>query len=143
MPVVGKDALELIVHEFSHSFVNDLVQTHSRAFEAPAGEIFKTVAPAMQRMAYTNWQIMVDESLVRAVVIRYLLAHGDAEGAQKRVQYEQKRSFLWMPELTKWLGEYEQNRERYSTFDDYMPRVAAFFVDYASRHEATGGGSKG
>jgi len=143
MPVVGADALELIIHEFSHSFVNDLVQAHRSEFEVPAGKIFETVAPAMERMAYPNWQIMVDESLVRAVVIRYLLAHGDTEGAKKRVQYEVKRSFLWMPELTKWLAEYEQNRERYSGFDDYMPRVAAFFVNYASHLDGAGAGSKG
>ncbi len=138
MPVVGNDNLELIIHEFSHSFVNDLVQAHRKALMAPASKIFATVAPKMQRMAYPDWQIMVDESLVRAVVIRYLLAHGDTEGAENQVQYEVKRSFLWMPELTKWMADYEQNRQRYATFGDFLPRVAAFFADYASQLEDEG-----
>jgi len=131
MPVIGSDCLEVIVHEFCHSFVNDLVEAHSQAFETPTSKMFEKVSSAMKRMAYPTWKIMTDESIVRAVVIRYFLGHHDEDTAKKRVEYEVKRSFLWMPQLSECLGKYERSREQYSTFDAYIPRIVEFFSEYA------------
>jgi acetone carboxylase gamma subunit len=40
---------------------------------------------------------------------------------------------VWTAELCKLLGEYEQQREKYPALESFMPRIVAFFEDYASK----------
>jgi hypothetical protein len=44
-----------------------------------------------------------------------------------------KRQFFWMEGLSALLGEYEENREKYASLDDFFPEIATFFKSYASK----------
>ena len=34
-----------------------------------------------------------------------------------------KNGFVWFPQLVEKLDEYEQNRDKYPTLDDFMPEI--------------------
>jgi hypothetical protein len=126
-----------VVHEFCHSFCNPLVEKHLGALEKAGKMIFPHVADAMKRQAYGNWKTMMIESLVRACVVRYLVRHEGRENAAQRIIYEKQVSFFWVEGLSRLLGEYEAQREKYPTLEAFFPRIVAFFDDYAPRfHEA-------
>ncbi len=132
-PEFSDRVLSTVVHEFCHSYCNPLVDIHAAELEPSAKPIFARVQKAMRRMAYPSWQIMMRESLVRACVIRYLLAKQGENAAQRQIQSEKERKFFWMEGLVDLLEEYERNREKYPRLDDFFPRITAFFDDCVQR----------
>jgi hypothetical protein len=143
-PAFDAGMASTIVHEFCHSFANPQIDRLESELADAGRALYPLVADAMRRQAYSNWKTMLYESLVRASVCRYVLEHDGEEAAQRHIDYEISRSFLWTRDLAALLGEYEADRERYPTFDAFMPRVVAFFdeqppiiKDYLDKLEAT------
>ena len=76
---------------------------------------------------------MINESIVRAAVVRYLEATQGHEAAARQVREETARGFAWTEGLSLLLGEYETQRARYPEFRAFMPRVVGFFDGTARR----------
>jgi len=133
-PAFDRAMLDTVVHEFCHSYCNAVVDAHAEELR-PAGEaIFPQVAPAMRRQAYGNWKTMMYESLVRACVVRYKMRHDGALAGWTEVQRNRSRGFAWLGGLSGLLAEYEKQREKYSTLDDFAPRIVAFFNEQAKEY---------
>ena len=132
-PRVDERALPLLIHEFGHSFVNHVVESRGTEFQ-PAGErIFASAQAAMRSQAYGSWQTMLDESVVRASVIRYLLAKEDQAAADREIRAQRGAGFVWMNELAALFGDYESSRPTYPTLSSFMPRIITFFNELAPR----------
>ncbi|MBN2183434.1 MAG: DUF4932 domain-containing protein [Sedimentisphaerales bacterium] len=129
-PKFDKSVLPTIIHEFCHSYANQIVDAHLSQLEKSGEKIFGKVREKMKRMAYGNWQTMMRESLVRACVVRYMAATEGPEAAQRQIKGEVDRGFLWMQELSDLLIRYEQNRDKYPTPDTFFPEVVDFFKNY-------------
>lgn len=127
LPVPGNNFVWLLAHEISHSYVNPLIDKHADRLRASGEAIFPTVADSMRSQAYTNWKIMLYESLVRASVVRYLLAAEGATAAAKQAASDTRRGFAWTADLARLLGKYEADRATYKTLDSFMPQIAKFF----------------
>ncbi len=125
-----------VVHEFCHSYANPIVDRFASDAQDGAQRLFASVKDAMSRQAYSNWKTMLYESLVRASTVRYILANDGPEAARQAILREKHRSFLWTDELADLLGEYEAQRDRYPSLDDFAPRLAEFFNTYADQVDA-------
>ena len=123
----GANMAATLIHEFNHSFVNPLLnnETNASLIATTGQKLHKFSAYAMERQAYTNWQTVVNESIVRAAVILYML---DQDFDQKQVLNELANqvccSFNWMPELVTSLRYYAAHRDQYPTLNDYYPEIA-------------------
>jgi len=130
IPVFPEDwYLPTLVHEFNHSFVNYLSDLNRQALEGAGRVLFDSVKTFMARQAYTNWQTMENEALVRAAVVRYLVDHPD--GGQPPleelgVQVNQRR-FFWLRGLVTLLGRYESERATFPTLESFMPEIVRFY----------------
>jgi hypothetical protein len=134
-PQFDEKILPTFVHEFCHSFVNHVVNSHAEELKG-AGEImYPLVKTQMQRQAYGDWRTMFNESVVRAAVIRYIMQH-DPGSAPNYVAVEQMHGFAWMPELVKLFDQYEADRKTYPDLQSFMPRIVAFFNELAPHFEA-------
>jgi Domain of unknown function (DUF4932)/Bacterial Ig-like domain len=126
LPVMSISGLPPVIHEFSHSFVNPAFARHSAEFSSSGERLLadSVLRRMLAGQAYSEWKTVVDESLVRAVVVRYLRAtHGDSAGeAELSAQYA--RGFLWIRSLDSSLALFERSRDRYPRFEDYLPRLA-------------------
>jgi hypothetical protein len=131
-PRFDASMISTVVHEFSHSYANPLIEKHLDALRPSGDKIFAAVQEEMRRQAYTDCKIMLGESLVRACGVRYALATGGPTAAAAETKYNVDRKFLWTGGLADLLGEYEAAREKYPTLDPFMPRVVEFFNDYAA-----------
>jgi hypothetical protein len=134
-PQFDTSMLDTIVHEFCHSYVNPLVYAHSSELEKAGMQMFPKVQKKMRRMAYGNWQTMMHESVVRACVVRYLLATMGPDEARKQVKREINNGFVWMEELSELLGQYEGERNVYATFESFFPNVIKFFNSNAENKD--------
>ena len=76
---------------------------------------------------YLTWQHLAFEYLVRASVVRYLLALEDEDGVQLRYRADTDQGFAGIRILVDAFDEYEADRERYPTLDAFVPRVADAF----------------
>jgi hypothetical protein len=127
LPLFDDSMVPTVLHEFSHSFVNPTMAKHAARLEPAGSMIYSGVAGLMQRRAYGNWKTMLDESIVRAAVARYVLAHEGPDKARKELQQQWSQGFLWIDELFELLGAYERERERYANLEAFMPRIAQYF----------------
>lgn len=135
VPILTDEMIPTLVHELCHAYTNQLVDKHVEKMAASARKIYATKAQAMRDQAYANWQTMLRESMVRACVVRYLNAADGPLKAGAEIEEQQGRGFEWMGELTMLLEQYEKGRDRYPDMDAFMPRVAAFFDNYAKKAE--------
>lgn len=135
IPVFGGGDVSTIAHEFCHTYTNPFVDKYAEQLEPAGKRIFKGCEQTMRDMAYGNWKTMLRESLVRACVVQYVRATDGEKAAQKEAQDNHQRGFRWIGKLAETLGEYEVQRERYATFDAFMPRVVEFFNSYAQEYE--------
>ena len=133
LPAFDARFVPTMAHEFSHSFVNPAVERVQEQFRAAGEAIFPEVEQEMRSQAYGNWLTMVNESLVRVSVARYLRAARGDSAARREVAAQRARGFLWTDELFELFGEYEQDRARYPTLDAFLPRVAEYFTALVPR----------
>lgn len=134
IPVYGKDEyLPTIVHEFDHTFVNQLLAKYKGSFEESGKEIYKAVEYEMSRQqAYGNWQIMLNEALVRASVIKYFIDHGANETEIQVMQNkESNNGFIWIKGLVDELKKYDNQRNSYPTLESYIPLLSTAYKAFA------------
>lgn len=123
--------LPTVIHEFNHSFINPLLTKYENNSELQKSmqTLLDTMRAEMEGQAYRNWHTVLNESLVRASVVRYLMKNNPADKsiAEEEIIIQQNRGFLWMRDLVALLGEYENNRNRYTTVDVFYPTIIEFF----------------
>jgi hypothetical protein len=133
LPAYDGRVASTIVHEFSHSFVNPVMNAQRAAMARGGPLVFEAVADLMRPQAYGQWGTVVNETVVRAATARYTLAHRDGRLAESAVLQEQSRGFVWMDEVFTRFDEYEGDRERYPDLAAFAPRLAAYFDSLGDR----------
>lgn len=118
----------LSVHEMGHSFVNPHVY-RIREQVARDSALF---TPGLQRVLESsyigNWETCVIEHLVRLGEIRVAVAmHDKAEAERLRKMHVNMFHFVLLPLLEEKIQQYEQHRERYPTFADFLPELLTVF----------------
>jgi len=132
-PVFSPRKLEIVAHEFCHSFANPVVEKYMEQLR-PAGEkLYAAKAPLMQRIGYQNWRSLMYESAVRASVACYIRNSFEPEYLQNYLDKETVNGFVWTKELSNLLGTYEANRNKYPTFESFFPEIVTFLNEYSRK----------
>jgi hypothetical protein len=126
--------LPTLVHEFNHSFVNYITDKYEKSFSSPGEIIFEKEKSKMEPQAYSNWKTMLNEALVRASVVRYLMSHEQNPLiADKESKQQLSKGFVWMTSLVQLLGNYEKERKVYPTLESFAPRLVRFYDTVAPK----------
>jgi hypothetical protein len=133
LPLFSPANASTILHEFSHAFVNPVVDSRLLALGTAADSVLAAVSARMRQIGYTVPRTVISESLVRAATARGTLARAGVDSARQELEREKLRGFLWIDDLFALLGAYEQSRDTYATFADFYPLVASYFRDLAPR----------
>ncbi len=132
-PVFSPRKLEIVAHEFCHSFANPVVERYMEQLQ-PAGEkLYAAKAPAMKRIGYQNWRSLMYESAVRACVASYIRNSFEREYLQNYLDNEAGCGFVWTEELSNLLRTYEANRDKYPTFESFFPEFVTFLSGYSEK----------
>jgi hypothetical protein len=123
--------LSTIVHEFAHSYANQIIDRHESELQSAGEKLFGQVSGKMQSQAYGNGQTMLRESLVRVCEVRYAFRYDGAEAGRRAIAYNKGRGFLWMEELSNLLVDYEAHRDQFPTLEAFAPRLVTFFDEYS------------
>lgn len=135
-PLFPKDIyLTYLIHEFNHSFVDHILEEDPKidSLLRASGEILITAKKdEMKLEGYEDWHSLINESLVRASVVRYMIDHKQsAQEVQDEIAKQQQKGFTWMKELVALLSDYENSRTDYPTFKSFYPRISVFFAKTA------------
>lgn len=127
----GKDYFVFILlHEFSHSFVNPLTNENLTEINE-CYKLFEPIRTKMEQQNYGNWSTCVNEHLVRANVARFFL-HLEGESRKNAIlNSEYKMGFIYIKYIDELLDEYEDNRETYTTYKSFYPRIIELFKKLA------------
>lgn len=124
----------LLLHEFNHSFVNYLLEQNPKLFKSNGEKIYKAIEPEMREQAYGNWETMINEALVRAAVIKYMIDHEySPKEIEREINEQLGRSFFWINELVDELIKYDQNRNKFKTLESYYNEIAKAYNNFASK----------
>ena len=134
-PIFYKKVVETVVHEFCHSFTKIKGDTE-KALEKSGKALQEYTYFSMRRQAYSTWRNILEESLVRAATICYLIDHNyDEKDIRNAIIEQVDRNFFWMPELVQTLRYYESHRKKYPTFTSFYPEIIRFFDRYVTNME--------
>jgi Domain of unknown function (DUF4932) len=98
IPTLGLLTEEYLVHELAHSYVNPVVREHVKQFEGPSPAL-DAAAPAMQQQHYPTREIVVQESIVRALTVLYLRDTVGIEAATSSLENQNRLGFIWTRDL--------------------------------------------
>jgi hypothetical protein len=123
------------VHEFCHSFANPVVEKYMEQLR-PAGEkLFAANGPAMRMRGYQKWESLMYETAVRACVMSFVREKLEPMYLGYFLEYEVKAGFNWIEEMGNFLKNYENNRDKYPTFESFFPEFVTFINEYAGKVE--------
>ena len=134
----GVDFASTLIHEFNHSFVNNLLDNETnKSLLIPIGrKLLKHSYRALNTQAYRSAETVINESIVRAAVILYMQNNGfTSEQIKEEMDEQITRGFYWMPELINALRYYSNHRGKYPTLNDYYPQIAKTLNNYLNAEE--------
>lgn len=129
-----KEYFPTLIHEFSHSFVNHLVDNNITALEESGKKLFEPVQEKMRNQNYGHWTTMMYETLVRVSVIKYMKDHNySSMDVNKEINGQLSLGYLWINDLLNELEKYDRERIEYPTLESYMPMIIDAFHTYPQK----------
>lgn len=116
--------LPIVIHEFCHHYCNPLNGQFWSLMNQAAEKVFKENEEQLRQAAYSSALIMMNETFVRASVIRYMRTHYPQVEESILVKEEENQGFILTQTLCDALKQYEQQRDKYATMTDFMPTLA-------------------
>jgi hypothetical protein len=117
-----------LVHEFIHSYTTPLIDKYFRELRSPAQKIFAAIQTRKGKSTfYSRWDTMLYESFTDACRARYRYKYEGPRGYQEELEKSRNVKFLLNENLTNLLAEYEAQRDKYPTFEDFFPKIVEFY----------------
>ncbi|RNL69272.1 DUF4932 domain-containing protein [Sinomicrobium pectinilyticum] len=131
-------ARTLTIHEFGHSFVNSELEPYREQIDNYSYLFTDRLKKEMESKGVQSWHVYVIENLVRLGEIRIAEIQEDKSRAEFLRNYHIKQEkFIFLPQLEKKIMEFENNREQYPMWKDYLPELLSVFgendVDFVDK----------
>lgn len=121
------------VHEFCHSFANPVVEKYMEQMR-PAGEkLFAAHEAAMRMSGYQKWESLMYETAVRACVMNFVRQKFEPMYMDYFLKAENRAGFIWIEDVGNFLMAYENQRDKYHTFESFFPELVAFLNEYSRK----------
>ena len=124
IPYFEKEYLEMdmILHEFGHSFVNPLTEKFQNEIETIKENYYtESLKKDGESQAYSEWKSLFNELVIRAITIRIANKNFGTEKAKELLDYEKSIGFSLVGNIVEILREYENDREKYSKLSEFYP----------------------
>ncbi len=128
----------LLAHELCHSYVNPWVIRHAAELHEVGKRIYELAAAAMKQQSYGSWLITMNETVVRACVLRLLADTAGGTAAAQEMKNDMRSGFIWVPALAAELGRAMRGAEGapHPTLDELTPVIVQTLAREADRLEA-------
>lgn len=121
IPQYDVSSVATVVHEFSHAYVNDLVEPYVPRLKPIIEKYTPTLADVWWAGAYEGAATIAYESFVRGVESYMVRKHLPAKDALEVLIDQRSSGFLWTSDLDEALDQYASNRAKFKTLRDFLP----------------------
>ncbi len=118
----------MVWHEFSHSFVNQLVDKYYKEFEKYKS-LENPILSMMSKIGYPRWDVILYEHIVRAITTTLTFEKYGKEKAEKALKGEKDQGFIYIDSLYSKILNYSQNKNGRS-FDQFFPELINVIKNY-------------
>ncbi|GKX68521.1 DUF4932 domain-containing protein [Inconstantimicrobium mannanitabidum] len=132
VPNNNAEFFQLIIHEFGHSYVNPLTAQNINEINK-YDNLFTSIKEVMTKQQYSSWEFCVNENIVRAVAYRTLFKNFGYEVSEGYINMDTQKKFIFIKAITENLKEYEDNRDKYPTFNDFYPKLVEMFKELSNK----------
>lgn len=113
----------MMLHEWSHSFVNPLVDQNYDIFKKSI-ELFEPIKGMMRNQAYPSWRVALYEHVVRACEIHLRANLYEDFRKEKPLSVQEGKGFWYVSYIDSLLDVYETDRKKFPTFSQFVPVIA-------------------
>lgn len=118
----------MILHEFSHSFINPLTEKEWVKAEKYS-YLMERVPEKVKNNITSDWKEYFDELVIRCIVIK-LVTDKNKESGDNILNKEKNRGFIYIEDILDKIEYYEKNRDKYPTFESYYCKLLEAFDKY-------------
>jgi hypothetical protein len=124
---------EYVIHEFSHSFCNPLIDKYWSLFEKDTC-LLRSIIVSQREQGYGQWKSCVIEHYVRAnEIILAEIVSGKPKADQVTKEYEDDQWIYLRGLIAVIKNEYVSNRSANKTQESIMPQIAGYFDNEAAK----------
>jgi len=131
VPAFSDQEFSALVHEICHNFINPICDRHIADFQEICDTIYAYVGDKLSRYYYGGPTTLLYESLNRAVEMSYYKAHHI--DVSRKVSADELFGFIWLGDLVRFMESFENNRNAYLFFDDFIPQIKGFMQNVADQ----------
>lgn len=117
-----ENILMYIWHEFSHSYVNTLIDKNEDEIRKYS-YLINPIKDKISKIGYRGWHTCIIEHLVRAVTLRLTFKELGREEGEKLLNKEKEDGFIYIESLCDKLKDFEKENIKYPTFNDFYPEI--------------------
>lgn len=121
-----KDPVEMVLHEFSHPYLNPMIDQNLYEFST-ISDLYIPIKDLEIPRVYGSWITVAKEHMVRAATARLKYHLLDKDAAEKELTKQEEKGFIYVRPLYEKLKEYEKNRKQYPTINDFFPELVKAF----------------
>lgn len=129
----GESLEQLTVHELGHSFVNPSIEAYSSRVMRLKPLMYR-VRNEMRSQAYTTAGTFINEQVLRAAEVLAARDLYGVEAVEPTITYNEERGFYLTRFVVEQLETYEENRNQYPTFREYVPHLLDELEEYQKRN---------
>lgn len=116
--------MDLILHEFGHSFINPLAKEFKNEIESIKEKWYtKSLIKKAQNQGYNKWVDVFNELVIRAITIQITKNNFGTKKAKELLNYEKSVGFSLVETIIDVLKQYEENREKYPNIKEFYPNL--------------------
>ncbi|WP_160688973.1 DUF4932 domain-containing protein [Clostridium sp. C2-6-12] len=138
MVVPNDDAefFQMVVHEFGHSYINPLTEKNIDEINKYSN-LFLPIKDDMSKQAYTDWNCCVNEHIVRAISYSVLRNTFGLEKSEEYIARDTGMKFIYISAISEKLKEYENNRDKYPSFNEFYPELIKLFKELSIKQTSS------
>lgn len=112
----------ILFHEFSHSFVNPLTESHLQEINE-FKNLYEPIRSKMAEQSYTNWETCLNEHLIRVNVARFRNILKNSEEKKALLDQEYDKGFIYVYGLDSLMHSYESDRSKFPSYDSFYIEI--------------------
>ncbi len=127
-------AIKNPVHEFSHGYINPLTDKYNIIKEN--SDIFNNIKENMKKSAYPRNSSILNEHIIRAIVARFIIINiKDIDYYNNQIKKQIELGFIYINIIIENLIFYENNREKFKTFDLFYPTLVMNLISSIEKNK--------
>jgi hypothetical protein len=115
----------LVWHEGSHVYINDLLKKYEKEIAA-LSYLFNKDDEGMKRNNISNWAYCFDENMVRSVTASLYRKYRTERAYKRQVARETASDFIYVEDLAPFIYDNYVNSKKYNNFADFFPEILHF-----------------